>query len=68
MYSLVVLIAATIKNLFLGGIHFSPIQNVKKKEMATYMMFGDYLEECEGILKQQVLVYGQQLVLSIDSH
>jgi len=35
--------------LFLGRVSFSASgTNRKEKEMATYMFFADYLEECRG--------------------
>lgn len=42
--------AATIKSLFDGKVKFSEDgSNMKAKEMATYMFFTDYLEDCAGL-------------------
>ena len=43
------LYAVGLKSLFLGRILYSEEgENEKEKEKATYMLFTDYLEECEG--------------------
>lgn len=42
--------AATIKSVFDGKVLFSEDgSNMKAKEMATYMFFADYLEDCAGL-------------------
>ena len=42
-------ITASIKDLFLGRIQYSENGTTQKaKEIDTYMLFGDYLEECKG--------------------
>lgn len=42
-------IIAVVKSFFLGRVLYSPTgSNSKQKEMATYIQFCRYLEECEG--------------------
>ena len=43
---------ASIKSLFVGHVYYSESgSNNKMKEMATYMYFLDFLEECAGVGK-----------------
>ena len=39
--------AASLKSLFIGRVSYSPSgSNAKRKEVSTYVLFADFLEDC----------------------
>ena len=51
-----VLFIVMVKSLFRGYVLYSPTgSNEREKEEGTYMMFGDFLEECEGTYHKSYL-------------
>ena len=43
-------LTAILKSMFSGRVYFSDAGSINaEKEMATFMFFGDFLEECKGL-------------------